>query len=183
MQIHMSLCTHMWFQTGYSHILSNTAFLTCVNTPLVQGLISAVENGRIDVISCPDVNEIGPGAQPVPAQSVFKHLPSRLTTGPSVSAQTVLILTHTDVIGSKIALERVGHLLSCDVTPTPQISRLQNSSADCPFLLLLLPERHRQCLSACPGEVALGWEREGLKVVLPVDVNASGMGKILPAPC
>lgn len=144
MQIHMSVRTLLWFQTAYSHVVSSAAFLTCVNTPLVQGLLSAVENGRIDVISWPDVNEIGPGARPVPAQSVFKQLPSRLTTGPSALAQTVLILTPTDVIGSKTALKRAGRLLGCDVTPTPQINRLQNSSADCPFLLLLLPEIPRE---------------------------------------
>lgn len=158
MQIHTSFRSHMWFQTGYSHILSKAAFLTCVNTPLVQGLVSAVENGRIDVISCPDVNEIGPGARPVPAQSVLKHLPSRLTTGSSASAQPVLILTPTDVIGSKIELERVGCLQSCDMTPTPQTNRLQNSSAPCPFLL---PDIPWECLSPCPAEVLLGWEREG----------------------
>lgn len=120
MQIHTSLRTHMWFQTGYSHILSNAAFLTCVNTPLVQGLVSAVENGRIDVISFPDVNEIGPGARPIPAQSVFKHLPSRLTTGSSALAQAVLILTPMDVIGSETALKRLG---ACQAVLSPQHHR------------------------------------------------------------
>lgn len=80
-------------------------------------------------------------------------------------------------------LERVGFLLSWDVTPTPRISRLQNSSIDCPFFLLLLPEIPRESLSPCPGEVVLGWGGGRMKVVLPVDVNTSGMGKILPSPC
>lgn len=76
-------------------------------------LFAAVENGRIDVISCPDVNEIAPGDGPVPAQRAFEHIPSRLTTGLNASAQRFLILTPTDAIGSKIALGKVGCLLSC----------------------------------------------------------------------
>lgn len=96
-------------------------------------LFAAVENGRIDVISCPDVNEIVPSDGPVPAQRAFKHVPSRLTTGSSASAQRFLILTPTDATGSQIALQRVGCLLGRDVILTPQMNRLQNSSRDSPF--------------------------------------------------
>lgn len=102
-------------------------------------LFAAVENGRIDVISCPDVNEILPSDGPVPAQRALKHVLSRLTTGSRTSAQSVLILTPTDAIGSKIVLERVGCLLGRDVIPTLQMNRLQNSSRDT-ALFLLLPE-------------------------------------------
>jgi len=83
-------------------------------------LFAAVENGRIDVISCPDVNEIVPSDGPVPAQRAFEHVPSKLTTGSYASTQRLLILTPTDVIGSKIALEGVGCLLGRDVVPTRQ---------------------------------------------------------------
>lgn len=52
----------------------------------MQVLFAAVENGRIDVISCPDVNEIAPGDGLVPAQRAFELSPLRLTTGSSASA-------------------------------------------------------------------------------------------------
>lgn len=156
-----------------NRILTHT-FQWCVSNlcqhPSAQVLFASVENGRIDVISCPDVNEIVPFDGPVPAQSACEHAPSRPAAVSSASAQRCLILTPTDAIGSKNALKRVACLLGCDVSPAPQINRLQNSPKPALFLILLL-ELLSECLNPCPEEVVpVGGGT--MKYVLPTDAHA-----------